>query len=227
MIISVHMPKTGGETFANGLETAFGPRLLRDYGDKVGFVSDDIERHRRVRMEAMRAERDEIERRYDIVHGHFIADKYRGLFRSEQYVAFFRHPLQQAISHYRYLQRVPLRNDPTISDVQGPDVTFTDFLERDTVTNSQTELLGAVPLEYFAMVGIAEEFDRGVALFNATFGCRVEITESVNVDPDRVGPRHPLTAAEREAVQNHRRADIELYQRAKQKFNRLCIARGL
>ena len=227
MIISLHVPKTGGETFKLALETAFGPRMLSDYGDMVGFISDDILRHREKRAAAMREKRDEIEQRHDIIHGHFIADKYRGLFRTEQYVAFFRDPMQQAISLYKYLQRQPLRKNPTIRDVQGADVTFLDFLERETVTNSQTELVGSAPLESFAMVALAEEYERGVALFNATFGCRVEITESVNVDPDRVGPRHPLTAAEREAVQNHRRADIELYQRAKQKFNRLCIARGL
>lgn len=227
MIISLHVPKTGGETFKLALETAFGPRMRGDYGDMVGFVSDDILRHREKRATAMLEERDEIEQSYDIIHGHFIADKYRGLFRSEQYVAFFRHPMQQAISLYKYLQRQPLRKNPTIRDVQGSNVTFLDFLERQTVTNSQTELVGDVPLESFAMVAVAEEYERGVALFNATFGAKVEITESVNVDPETAGRKHLLTAEEREAVRHHRAADIELYQRAKRMFNRLCVARGL
>jgi len=227
MIISLHIPKSGGETFANGLEAAFGPRLLRDYGDKVGFISDDIARHRRARARTARANRGTIERRHDIIHGHFIADKYAGLFRCEQYVAFFRDPAQQAISYYSYLQRIPLHGDPTIRDVQAPDVTFLDFLERDTLTNPQTELVGSVPLEHFAMVAIAEEFERGVALFNATFGCQVQIGEPANVDPDKVGLQRHLSTREQKAVRIHRHADIELYQRAKQKFNRLCVARGL
>jgi hypothetical protein len=227
MIISVHMPKTGGETFGHALEAAFGPRLLRDYGDRVGFVSDDITAHRRKRAQAMLAERDEIERSYDIIHGHFVADKYRGIFRAEQYVAFFRNPAQQAISHYRYLRRVPLRKDPTIADVQGAGVTFVDFLKRETVTNSLTEMVGSVPLEHFAMVAVSEEFDRGVALFNATFGCNLETGERANVDPERAGRLHILEPWERRAVQAHRRADVELYARAKEMFDRLCVARGL
>ena len=227
MIISLHMPKTGGETFKLALENTFGPRMRSDYGDMVGFVSDDIFRHREKRAVAMLEERDEIERNHDIIHGHFIADKYRGLFRTEQYVAFFRHPMQQAISLYKYLQRQPLRKNPTIRDVQGSDVTFLDFLERKTVTNSQSELVGAVPLESFAMVAVAEEFERGVALFNATFGCNVDIKESVNVDPETAGRKHTLSPEEREAVREHRAADIELYQQAKRMFNRLCVARGL
>lgn len=227
MIISVHMPKTGGETFGHALEAAFGPRILRDYGDRVGFISDDIKRHRQKRAEAMREERDEIEQRYDIIHGHFVADKYRGLFRTEQYVAFFRNPIQQAISHYKYLHRIPIRKDPTIRDVQGPEVTFLDFLKRETVTNAQTELMGAVPLEHFAMVAISEEFDRGVALFNATFGCAIEIGERANVDPETAGEEHVLSPEERRAVRIHRQADLELYHRARRRFRRLCAARGL
>ena len=227
MIISLHVPKTGGETFKLALETAFGPRMLSDYGDMVGFISDDILRHREKRAAAMREKRDEIEQRHDIIHGHFIADKYRGLFRTEQYVAFFRDPMQQAISLYKYLQLQPPRANPTIRDVQGADVSFLDFLERKTVTNSQTELVGSAPLESFAMVGLAEEYERGVALFNATFGCKVEIKESVNIDPEKADGDHALSPEARDAVRIHRAADIELYREAKEMFNRLCAARGL
>lgn len=227
MIISVHMPKTGGETFRDALEAAFGPRMLRDYGDRVGFISDEILRLRRRRARVMRADRDEIERRYDLIHGHFVADKYRGLFLPEQYVAFFRHPMQQAISHYKYLQRIPLRKDPTVRAAQDRQMTFLDFLRHDTVTNPQSELVGAVPLEHFAMVGLSEEYDRGVALFNATFGCTIEVGERVNVDPETAGGKHELSPEERRAVRTHRQADLELYHRAKRMFYRLCEARGL
>lgn len=227
MIISVHMPKTGGETFRDALDVTFGPRMLRDYGDRVGFVSDEIMRHRQKRAEAMMADRDEIERSYDVIHGHFIADKYRGLFRAEQYVAFFRHPMQQAISHYKYLQRMPVRKDPTISAVQDPEMSFLDFLRHETVTNSQTELVGSVPLEHFTVVALAEEFDRGVALFNATFGCAVKIGERTNVDPQTAGQKHELSTEERDAVRKYREADLKLYRHAKRIFHRLCEARGL
>ncbi|MBA3810180.1 MAG: hypothetical protein H0X27_00745 [Caulobacteraceae bacterium] len=227
MILSVHMPKTGGETFRDALEAAFGPRVLRDYGDRGGFVSDQILRVRRRRARAARADRDEIERRYDVIHGHFIADKYLGLFHPEHYVAFFRHPMQQAISHYKYLRRIPPHNDPTIRAAQDPEMTFVDFLKQDTVTNCQSELIGSAPLEHFAVVALSEEFDRGVALFNATFGRAIEVKERTNVDPQTAGRKHVLSPEERRAVRTHRGADLELYQRAKRTFHRLCEARDL
>jgi hypothetical protein len=34
MLISVHIPKTGGTAFGAVLERAYGARLLRDYGDR-------------------------------------------------------------------------------------------------------------------------------------------------------------------------------------------------
>lgn len=227
MIISLHVPKTGGETFKAALEEAFGPRMLADYGDMVGFVSEDILQHRQKRAQTMLQQRDEIERNHDIVHGHFIADKYAGLFRSAQYAGFFRHPMQQAISFYKYLRRVPLRKNLTIREAQDPGLSFVEFLERETVTNSQAELIGSVPLKTFAMVGLAEEFDRSVALFNATFGCKVTIERSMNVDPETQGQGHTLTPEEKRAVRLYREADFEVYKEARGLFNRLCAARGL
>jgi len=106
-------------------------------------------------------------------------------------------------------------------------MTFLDFLRHDTVTNPQSELVGSVPLEHFAMVGLSEEYDRGVALFNATFGCTIEVGERVNVDPETAGGKHEISPEERRAVRTHRQADLELYHRAKRMFYRLCEARGL
>ena len=226
MILSVHMPKTGGETFGQALAEAFGPRMLRDYGDRAGFDAPHIRRARLERNLAARARRDALERDYDVIHGHFVADRYRGLFQPEHYVAFFRNPFQQAVSHFRYLQRSPRRADPLIAGLQGRDVTFVDYLRRESVINAQSDLMGAVPLDDFAVVALTEDFERGVALFNATFGCVLAIGDRVNVDPATGGAPHPLTPWERRAVREHRAADVELYARARERFEHLCALRG-
>jgi len=226
MILSVHMPKTGGETFALALETAFGPRLLQDYGDRAGFISEEVRQFQKNKFDAMFKKRDDIEQSHDIIHGHFIADKYKNLFKAEQYVAFFRHPMQQAISHYKYLKRQPLRKDATIRSVQET-TTFLEFLAHEALPNPQITLMGDVPLDYFSVVATAEAYDQGVVLFNATFGCRVALRERVNVDPETAGAEHELTREERRAVRTYREADIELFQKAKAMFKRLCFSRNL
>ncbi len=227
MILSVHMPKTGGETFGRMLEASYGPRLLRDYGDRAGFDGPQIRRRRLERDEAMRRRAADLERDYEVIHGHFVADRYRDLFQAEHYVAFFRHPAQQAVSHFRYLQRAPVRAAPLIAAVQAPGMSFVEFLRRESVVNAQSDLMGAVPLEEFAVVALTEEFDRGVALFNATFGRALASVERANVDPDRDGQIHPLTPWERRALREFRAADLDLYHRARERFERLCAQRGV
>ena len=43
----------------------------------------------------------------DVIHGHFIADKYLGLFPQTDVIAFFRDPCQQALSNYFFMQNNP------------------------------------------------------------------------------------------------------------------------
>jgi hypothetical protein len=110
MILSLHVPKAAGNSFRALLQTHFGERLRLDYGDWAGFnVPAAIER-RDARTREARGRRDEFLEKYDAIHGHFIADKYLGLFPTADFVAFFRDPYQQALSHYCFLLRNPQRD---------------------------------------------------------------------------------------------------------------------
>lgn len=99
MIISIHIPKTAGNAFKEMLTEAYGERVRADYGDWVGVNTPEAIARREARTEKARANKDELLRKYDIIHGHFKADKYMGLFPRTDLVAFFRDPYQQAISN--------------------------------------------------------------------------------------------------------------------------------
>ena len=116
MILSIHVPKAGGNLFG-ALCSGFWRSDDENYGDWAGFrVPEAIERCR-VRTLAMRARRDELLQKYDIIHGHFPPDKYLGLFPTEDFVAFFRDPYQQTYSHYCFLLRNPQRGASGRKDV--------------------------------------------------------------------------------------------------------------
>jgi hypothetical protein len=77
-IISIHIPKTAGTAFVVALQERFGERLLEHYGDWVGFNSPEAIARHEARMAEMRDRRSELSENYDVIHGHFIADKIRG-----------------------------------------------------------------------------------------------------------------------------------------------------
>ena len=73
MLVSVHIPKTGGSSLRRSvLEPFFGDRLLLDYHD-APLSRDAAERNRKAL--AWKPSPDLLDR-YDCVHGHFLATKY-------------------------------------------------------------------------------------------------------------------------------------------------------
>ncbi len=227
MILSLHVPKAAGNSFRQLLQANYGDRLMLDYGDWAGFrVPAALERCR-IRTEQMRQRRDELLEKYDIVHGHFVTDKYLGLFPVEDFVAFFRDPYQQAVSHYCFLVRNPQREHLEEKMLHEAKMTLLDYLEWDAFHDHQTQYLGSVSIDDLAMVGLSEEFYRSVDLFNSTFGSNLRGESFLNVNPDHQGPDYKVDDDVRKAVEKYRPADIETYRRAKEIFTRQAAKAGV
>jgi hypothetical protein len=227
VILSIHVPKAGGNSFRELLLNDFGERMMKDYGDWAGFqVPEAIERCR-VRTLAMRSRRDELLEKYDIIHGHFAPEKYLGLFPTEDLVAFFRDPYQQTYSHYCFLLRNPQREHLEEKMFHEAKMTLNDYLEWDAFHNQQTQYLGNLSIDDFAMVGIAEEFYRGVDLFNSMFGRNLRGESFLNVNPDHNGNGYAVDDNFRRAVDKYRGADVELYRRAKEIYARQTAKAGV
>jgi len=227
MILSLHVPKAAGNSFRQLLQIEFGERLMRDYGDWAGFnVPEAIDRCK-VRTLAMRGRRDEILEKYDIIHGHFVADKYLGLFPSEDFVAFFRDPYQQALSHYCFLLRNPQREHLEEKMFHEAKMTLHDYLRWHAFHDHQSQYLGSIGIDDLAMVGLSEEFYKSVALFNSNFGCHLRGESFLNVNPDTVGSDYKTDPEIRKAIEKYRAADVDLYRRAKEIFARQTAKAGL
>jgi hypothetical protein len=220
VILSIHVPKAAGNSFRALLNPEFGGRLMLDYGDWAGFDVPAANARRKIRTQEMRSRRDELLQNYDAIHGHFIADKYLGLFPAEDFVAFFRDPYQQALSHYWFLVRNPQREHPEEKLLHDAKMTLHDYLAWDAFRNQQSQYLGSVSIDELAMVGISEEFYRSVDLFNSIFGCNLRGYSFLNVNPDHQGADYAIDPDVRKAVEKYRPADVELYQRAKEIFAR-------
>jgi hypothetical protein len=191
---------------------------MTDYGDWAGFDTPEANARRLLRENAMRARRNELLDRYDVIHGHFVADKYKGLFPDERFIAFFRNPFQQSVAHYYFLVRNPQREHPEEKMLHDAKMTLLDYLQWDALRNQQSRFLGSLSIEDLAFVGLSEEYAKSLELFRSMFGFDLGPQRFENVNGDRNGAEYSIDAAVKAAVKKYRSADIELYERAKEIF---------
>jgi len=232
MLISIHIPKTAGRSWQAQLESEFGSRLLYDeeFENKV----DSLEAYKEIfekntpradmrdkaQKAKLREQRDALMRDYDVIHGHFVADKYLGVFPVTDFMAIFRDPYQQMVSAYHFMKR----KEGDLFRKYNP--TIPQFIE--AFSNMQAPFLGSLALEELVMVGITEQYDRSVALFEAIFGKKISRElKRVNTNPDRQGDAYVIDANVKAAVDRYCSADIELYQRAQVKFQQLASHYGV
>src|SRR5579872_3155495 len=194
MIVSIHVPKTAGSSFGISLKAACGERLSFDYGDWAGFNSPEAIAHRAARAAETRARRDDLLEHFDVIHGHFVADKYLDLFPQTDFIAFLRDPYQQAVSNYFFLLNNPQlqHHHPAVKVFHELKMTIFDYLSWTDMASPQTAFLGSLPVESLAMVGLTEEYMRSVALFNRTFGYDLPGNFACNVNPEQQGNRYVL-----------------------------------
>lgn len=175
MLVSVHMPKTGGTAFRlNLLEPAFGKRLLLDYEDRPLIRS---EKERNQSAKAFRPD-EVLLARYDCVHGHFLAVKYRCGVPSLKFAAWFRDPLQRAVSRFHHGRR-------TEGGAIGPHTTIEEFCELEHLQNIYAKFLWSFDLDWLDFVGITEDYAAGVEMFCRMFGLPGGANAIHNANPEK------------------------------------------
>ena len=226
MIVSIHVPKTAGKSFRLRLEALYGSRLLADYTDWVGLDTPEAHAQRAEQAAKMRARLDEIALNYDIIYGQFIADKYAGLFTTVEFTTFLREPCQQAVSHYEFVLRHPELQHPWIKKFHELRPSLPELIQ--AMPNFQSIFMGNVALDDFAMVGLMEQYERSVALFEAIFRRKLPPeAERANVNPNRNNDGYAIDPAVRHAIETYSAADVALYRRAQEVFAKLTARYGV
>ena len=216
LIVSIHVPKTGGETFRDILEALTEGHLQRDYGDRP-LAPPSI--RQRIRLATARPQLDPGTR---AVHGHFVATKYWRRYPDARYIAWFREPVERLASHYHYWKRKPDRKNPTCQKLIEEDLSLEAFAALPEMRDVQARFLGEVPPERLAFVGITERYEESIDLFRRAFYPALPATTGrVNVNPERDGDRYDLDPAVRAEIERLNAADMKLYPAALERFERL------
>ena len=213
LIVSIHVPKTGGETFRDILEELTEGHLQRDYGDRPLAPMSVRQRLR------LATARPHLEPGTRAVHGHFIATKYWRRYPDARYMAWFREPVERLASHYYYWKRKPDRKNPTCQRLIEEDLSLEAFAALPEMRDVQARFLGEVPPERLAFVGITERYDESIDLFRQAFYPALPATaERTNANPERGRDGYDLEPSVRATIEALNSADVALYEAATDRF---------
>jgi hypothetical protein len=220
MIVSIHVPKTGGSTFGNYLKKQFQDEMLYVYPCLKcnRWICDrDLDNcHKRRKTEPCQdhagSNRDVArylqESGTRCIHGHFTTQTFGLDFKKYAHVAWVRDPVDRALSHWEFWQR---NHDGRGQEgdllIQSGNIEA--FFRYSA--NLQTKCLKNMPLKHFRFVGITEQFDEGLRQFNDLFGLPCVEAKNVNINPAKGIGGYQIDQQKRTLIGSFNQEDMRLY----------------
>jgi hypothetical protein len=203
MLVSVHIPKTGGATLLRTLRRKYGRRLLLDYPH-----------HHNLRGKVKQTILNLAAWPPKAVHGHFPASKYEG----SRLITFVRDPVERRISTYHYVHR-QYENHGIIANKeweQALSMSLHDFVALPAPTLAYFLDVG---IERFWFIGRMIRFERDVALLSEMLGIPYRQLK-MNAAPKRTVARDDL----RRLFAQSNPEEIEIYEASARRADELqCV----
>ena len=211
MLISIHIPKTGGTAFGDLLARRFGPRLLRDYDDRP------LSHPAPVRLAAALAQaplQPGRMRGYDAVHGHFLAIKY--LAAHGDVVTWLREPAQRVLSRYHHYCR-DVAEGRELQRVRGlrPGLGLEEFIELPRFRDTMAKYFRGFPLRRVSCFGFSEDMPESLVRMQRTLGLELGAPEWINANPARERDGYDLPASLRRRIERLNPGDYRLWNEAR------------
>lgn len=165
------MPKSGGTSFMNLLETHFDDAFLPDYDFPIH--DSPKKRHRKVkRKQLWNRASDKLFHKFqqvECIHGHFLPFKYEDFYQSgdHTFVTWFRDPVERLASHYYYWKEYhdKMEVQPLLKKFLKEEWTLRDFAFSEEVRNIYSLFLWNFPVERFDFIGVTEFYDEDLTYF--------------------------------------------------------------
>lgn len=203
IFVFLHIPKTGGTSFRKAAETEFGiEKTFRDYGKDNEVTSSEIidsiyknDQNRFIKTINQRPIR--------FLSGHFPAKKYNKILKSNfKWCVFLRDPVQRVVSEYYHRKKR-----------QGYSLDLTTFCQEKKFFNMQNHAISEIPLEDFYFMGLTEEYQQSIELFNMKSGCNFKLFEE-NLGRDNLRLNHEVDDEIKNLILKNNKEDLALYQHA-------------
>ena len=125
-------------------------------------------------------QRERLLRDYDVIHGHFLVDRYAFLHPEADFITFMREPVPRLLSHYYYFRDVASKNpaalahNPDVSRVASGELGLVEFARSASMANLYGRFTRGLPLGDFALIGITERYAESVTQLNRLCGSNLE-----------------------------------------------------
>lgn len=218
VIISLHLPKTAGTSFAATLEQHFGTRLLKDYTD-LPINTPEHERNKAaIQASLCNAENDFSD--IECIHGYFLPIKYLLLAnkRDLRFVTWMRNPVERVLSHYFFWKRTydPRTAPPLRRKVIEEDWSIERFCLGPEVRDLYWQFLWGFPIEYFDFIGVTEFYEDDLEFFARQYLQTPIEPIMLNVG-DKGEGGYRIDVSLRKKIESFHARDMDLYQRVLEK----------
>jgi hypothetical protein len=213
LIVSLHIPKTGGTSFGAAMEQAWPGGVAYFYRPNNRLTHPMLRDRDRLGDPELLAELEATGVR--VMHGHAPAEWFReAIPEPSRYWTWLRDPVERVISAYYYLQSRTKRLT-ALAEENGAEAprdrvrgkTLEQFARRPQHRDMQSRALSDFAIEDLGFVGITERFDESLDILGLP---RLEGAGARNVNKARpeIEPRVRRLVAQCNA------ADVALYERA-------------
>jgi hypothetical protein len=219
MLLMVHIPKCGGTSFRAGLESSYGDALQAYYNNPIKKLRmGPVLRYLGLSIRKLRGVK--IKEGCEVIYGHYCLDEFSRLSDpATRRGAFFRDPVEWVGSFLFYSQK------------KHPDLLLGKHLE--DIKNCRlkygfSSFLGSVPVTDLDFVGITEDYDNSLKLFQKIFGRKIPAFEK-NVTSNSPGSYRDYFAAQgvlRE-VEEIMSDNMAIYRMAVERYFVLCASYGI
>ena len=215
MIFFVHIPKCGGKSFRKGLEQAYGDDLLLYYNNPL---KDHVTPKTGIFKTVHNLCFDLKNAKKKIVYGHYSLDEFLPL-NNKSAGAFFRDPVEWVGSLLLYRQKKHRRD--VSSDL------LTEIREGD-LEKGYDQFLGTYRPAQLDYVGLVEEYERSLRLFEKVFGQKIEYFHANKTEGAPKPYRDNFDESGiLEEVTNLMLDNQSIYDEAKERFEALCKAHNV
>jgi hypothetical protein len=217
-LIFLHLPKCGGTTLNRIIEWEYDPRRIFSI-DPIFFLWSYQKLNR---LPANRLAK------MQVLKGHMPFGIHRKLPQPFTYITFLRDPVERVISAYyfaknyllhpkhRWISKLTLeeyvRSSPN-HNVQTKYLSGRDFVGDYHAGDCTEEMLAMAKenlVRHFALVGLTERFDEGLAILKIIFGWQISKYAKFNVTKTRL-KQTSLPASTVELIKERNRFDVALY----------------
>lgn len=212
LLVSLHMPKTAGTSFADALRRIHGAGLVTEYQDMTMQVPRIVREARMLASASWRL-RMAWNPAVTAIHGHALPVVYRWawLRRPTTYITWLRDPVQRVVSHYHYWRRDYDGSDPR-QPLRNRMLREHWSLERfclgPELRNVYRCYLWGFDPNAFAFIGITERYAEDLQRLPGAGWSSCAETRLAN--PER-GDRYALAPGLEEKIRAHHAADVRLY----------------